>query len=152
VGGADSVRRLGRVPERVLVADDDLCGQHVRCRLRTVGLLDRGADGQELDEPAAEVVDVGLHAHDVVGADARRLLTYLAERLLACGVDELGELADLALDVVLERGHDAAHEAQRVDAGAQHEHQWRVADLREVPGLLCREVARRDAHPREVRV
>jgi len=40
------------------------------------------------------------------------LRPHLAERLLTGGIDELGELADLALDVVLERRHEAADEAE----------------------------------------
>ena len=73
----------------VLVADDGLHRQG-RGRRRDAGAaLDRGADRHELDQ-AAELVDVGLDADHVVGADRIGLVADQADGVLAGVVDERG--------------------------------------------------------------
>src|SRR5262249_28646294 len=97
---------LCRVDERLLVAHDRLCRECVGCGAHAADSLHSGADRQELDEPAAELVDVALDPDDVVGAARLGLSGQARERVVAGFVDELAELGDLAADERLERGSD----------------------------------------------
>ena len=57
--------------------------------------LHRRADGHELDQ-VAQLVDVRLDAHHVVGADRLGLVADQADGVFAGVVDQRGQVADLA--------------------------------------------------------
>src|SRR5205823_2910805 len=124
-------RNSARNP-RVLVLDDGL-----RRKVRGEGFdaahfFDGGADGHELEQVVV-LVDVGLDADDVVGADGGGFVADQADGVLAGVVDQCGERLDLAAAHGGEGGFETADDAERVDRGAEDELEREIANVDEVP-------------------
>src|SRR4051794_4518414 len=102
----------GVVEEGVAVADDRLREQLLGLRPDARMLADRGADGHDLDQAAAQLVDEDLDPDDAVGAKRLGLGVDVRQAVLAGVVDQPRDLVDLAARERLEEGGEAAHEPE----------------------------------------
>src|SRR6516162_9619415 len=112
---AGGLRDVGFVEERVAIADHGLRDQHLGLRRHAGHLLDRGANGHDLDVAAAHLVDVQLDSDDAVSADLLRLGADVLQGVGAGLVDELGHGVDLAAREAAEPGADTLAQTERID-------------------------------------
>src|SRR5206468_1364342 len=88
--------RGGIVEEGVAVADNRLWNELLALGLDVRIFLDGGADGHDLDQTAANLVDEHLDADYAVGLQGLDLVADMGQAILASLVYELGDLGNFA--------------------------------------------------------